>query len=332
MTNVLVVDGNSLAHRAYHAAGEHERDGAFVTAGLVRMLATTWPEGPFGAVIVAFDDTQFNQRKLDWPEYKSNRDDKDELLLDQLDVLPEHLEQCGFHVTTAEGAEADDLVAAAADDATAVGWHCTVLSSDRDLLALVSETVTMLRPRGSMARLKAYDPVAVLAEFGVRPEQYTDFAALRGDPSDGLDGVTGIGPKTAARLLRDYGDVPGIYAALTNLPPKLEAALRADRERVERNLLLMAPLPRLAVDVAAAVADGVDLDRVTAALEDLGEPATAGIFRHAVTRPALPPMPPPPDTALPDERDLPATQIPDAVIERRERVTVPDAAEQQPLF
>jgi 5'-3' exonuclease len=311
--NLLAVDGNSLAHRAFHALRHDEPDGPFVTRGVVRMLASAWIEGPFDAVVVAFDSPD-NRRKALYPEYKAHRPDKDPELYRQLDTLREHLAACGFAVVEEPGSEADDLLAAAADACASRGWRCAVLSSDRDLLALVSETTTLLRPRQSMSDLRRYDPREVEAEYGVRPDQYTDLAALRGDPSDGLKGAKGVGPKIAGRLLRDYGDVPGIYANLTNCPPRVEAALRASRPDVERNLLLMAPLPNLSVDVEAVTAAGVDTGRVDRVLVALGMGAEAGRFRYAVERPPLPPLPPPPDDGPDDVMQEPVPAGPAAPI------------------
>ena len=265
--HVLAVDGNSLAHRAYHAIlGSDDAVGSFVTGGVVAMLGTAWSYGPFDRVVVAFDAPN-NRRKADFPEYKAHRVE-DPVLTGHLTDLQDHLAECGLHVVSEEGAEADDLIAATAEACTARGWQCTIFSSDRDLTALVSDSVTLLRPRGTMADLRVEDPDAVDREYGVRPDQYSDLAALRGDPSDGLTGVLGIGPKTAARLLRDHGDLAGIYANLCLLPPKVEAALRAGREVVERNRLLMTPLPHVTVDVDAA--PPVDVDRLDGVLTGLG--------------------------------------------------------------
>lgn len=316
MTHVLAVDGNSLAHRAFHALRrDPDRPGDFVLAGIVAMLATAWSHGPFDAVVIGFDHHD-NRRKAAHPDYKAHRDEKDPELVTQLAGLVDGLAACGFEVVRLPGAEADDVMAATADACTDRGWRCSVLSSDRDLLALVSDEVTLLRPRGTMSDLGVYTPDEVVAEYGVRPEQYTDLAALRGDPSDGLDGVNGIGPKTAARLLRDYGDVPGIYANLGNLQPRTEAQLRAGRDNVERNLWLMAPIPHLAVDIDRAVDRGVDPDGVTGALAGRDLSRTAARFRLALERPALPPMPPPPtepDAVAPPTVLRPARTTPPAV-------------------
>jgi 5'-3' exonuclease len=303
---LLAVDGNSLGHRGFHgvrAEAERERwTTPFVTGAVVSMMASAWVEGPYDAVVIAFDHP-VNQRKLDHPEYKANRADTHPDLPGHLQALRGHLAACGLHVAEVEGAEADDLLAAAVDACGLEGWRCDVLSSDRDLTALVGPTTRLLRPRATFADLKVEDEAAVRAAYGVDPHQYTDLAALRGDPSDGLAGVSGIGPKTAARLLRDHGSVPALYAALCDLPPRVEAALRACRERVERNLLLMAPLPHLTVDVTAALHQGIDVDRARAALEDLGLFAAARRFVRAVTSPPQPPAPPPPEE--PDDLSVP---------------------------
>jgi 5'-3' exonuclease len=296
---VLAVDGNSLGHRAYHARSAEQLDGPHVTGTVVRMLASAWVDGPYDAVVVAFDSPE-NRRKDLYEGYKANRPPTPPELTEQLRRLRTNLADAGLAVVTAEGAEADDLLASAADACEVRGWPCDLLSSDRDLTALVGPTTRLLRPRATMADLVVEDVTRVRATYGIEPHQYTDLAALRGDPSDGLEGVVGIGPKIAARLLRDHGSVPGLYEVLHDLPPKVEAALRAGRERVERNLLLMAPLPNLPVDVDAAVRAGVDLDRLERTLAPLGLGAAARRLVMAVEAPPAPPAPPPPSVA-PDE-------------------------------
>lgn len=292
MPTVLAVDGNSLGHRAFHAKQQDDPQGPFVTATVLGMLATVWRHGPYDTVVVGFDHPD-NRRKLEYPEYKAQRPPSHPDLAGHLGRLREHLERCGFAVAEEPGVEADDLLAAAADAATRAGWRCDLLSSDRDLTAVVGPTVRLLRPRGSMVDLLVEDVDAVRRTYGIDPDQYVDLAALRGDPSDGLRGAVGIGPKTAARLLRDHGSVLGIYDALSDLHPKLEASLRASRADVERNLVLMAPLPHVTVDLGGAPA--VDVDRLTAACTDLGIPWAGARLRNAITSPP-PPLPPPPSS------------------------------------
>jgi 5'-3' exonuclease len=327
---VLAVDGNSLGHRGFHGVrDEAEREGwttPFVSGAVVSMLASAWIEGPYDTVVVGFDHPE-NRRKAAYPEYKANRAATHPDLPGHLRDLRRHLTDCGLHVVEVVGAEADDLLAATVDACALRGWRCDVLSSDRDLLALVGPTTRLLRPRATFSDLKVYDEAAVRAEYGVDPGQYTDFAALRGDPSDGLEGAHGIGPKIAARLLRDHGSVPRIYGALCDLPPKVEAALRSSRDKVERNLLLMAPIPHLPVDVEVALANGIDPDRVRATCEALGLDAAGRRFVRAVTAPPPPPAPP-----LPDEPDVGLLPQLEAMLTPSPVRAAPVAGEQVALF
>lgn len=300
--HVLAVDGNSLGHRAWHALKTAAWDGPWVTHGFVRMLASAWMHGPFDAVAVAFDAPN-SLRKQRCAEYKANRDDHDPRLHAQLDLLADLLADCGFATFAEDGYEADDLLAAVAAACTEAGTACTLLSSDRDLIALVDETVTLLRPRRSMSDLLIYDPAAVRDEYGVEPHQYLHLAALRGDPSDGLDGVKGIGAKTAARLLASWGTIEALYADIRHLPPRLVRRLKAGRDNVVRNLDLMAPLGDHDVDVAGVLAAGVDPDRVGRVLRGAGLQAAAASFRAALERPPLPPAPPPPEVDTTDYRE-----------------------------
>ncbi len=307
MTRLLAVDGNSLGHRAWHSSRDAIDEGdprPLTTGAVVSMLATAWRYGPYDGVVVGFDHP-VNRRKQDYPEYKSTRPPTPEPLRDALRRLRTDLDACGFAVMEHEGAEADDVLAAVVDACEHRAWTCDVLSSDRDLTALVSDTTRLLRPRARFADLEVEDIPTVEQRYGIAPHHYTEFAALRGDPSDGLAGASGIGPKTAARLLQDHGSISGIYAALHDLPPKVETALRAGRDAVERNLLLMAPLPSVPVDVEQV--PPVDPDRVEATLDPLELSGAARRFRRSVLEPP-PPMPEPPAAPPPDldERHLQA--------------------------
>lgn len=326
MGTLLAVDGNSLAHRAFHARARDDLQGPHVTATFVHMLATAWVHGPYDAVFVAFDGDANRRKEVD-PDYKAHRPPSPDGLHEQLARLEQLLHECGVAVGREHGAEADDLLAAAVDAARARDWSCDLLSSDRDLTALVDECVRLLRPRAAMSDLVVDDLAGVRRAYGIEPWQYTDLAALRGDPSDGLDGVRGIGPKTAARLLRDHGSVPGIYAVLHELHPKVEAALRAGRQRVERNLLLMAPLPRVPLDEEAVFAAAVDPDRAASVLEPLGLGSAARRLARACAAPPRPPMP-----TEPEELQEPVALGPASAPASRELVTVPDVGEQEALF
>lgn len=296
---VLAVDGGSLGHRAWHAMGPDGGDAPFVTDGVLRMLASAWIHGPFAAVVLALDSDS-SVRRNRFPGYKAHRPPPDPDLPRQLRRLGEIARSAGFTVLEAEGYEADDLLAAVAAAAPAAGARCALLSSDRDLLAHVGRGVVALRPRTSMSDLKVYGPADVEEEFGVPPDRYTELAALRGDPSDGLDGVPGVGVRTAARLLASFGSLEALYTGLHHLDPPLRRALLRARPEVDRNLALMRPLGDHRVDVAAVVARGLDVQRAASALRAAGLEHAATEFRLATQRPPPQPRPPPPVTDTTD--------------------------------
>jgi DNA polymerase I len=315
LRQLLAVDGSSLAHRAWHSTRgdeDGERDGA-VTAAFASMLATTWDHGPYAAIMIAFDHP-VNHRRRDFPEYKAQRSATPDGLRTALDRTHGHLASAGLAVRQEEGVEADDLLAAASDAARARTWACDLLSSDRDMLSLVGGTVRLLRPRQRFTDLAIEDEDAVRATYGVDPWHYVDLAALRGDVSDGLTGAPGIGPTRAARLVRDHGSIAEIYRALPDLPPALARSLRQGREDVERNVLLMSPVPHLDVDLDDVAARGAPLAALADLVDDLGFPGAARRVRRVLDvtgtgpshvrsaagtpvgmRPTMPPMPPPPD-------------------------------------
>jgi DNA polymerase I len=302
---LLAVDGSSLAHRAWHSTRgdtDADREGS-VTAAFASMLATTWRYGPYATVLIAFDHP-VNHRRRDFPEYKAQRVSTPDGLRVALDHVLGHLTRAGLAVRRQEGIEADDLLAAASDAARTRDWSCDLLSSDRDLLALVGGPVRLLRPRQRFTDLAIEDEDAIRSTYGVDPWRYVDLAALRGDPSDGLKGAPGIGPTRAARLVRDHGGIADIYRALPDLPPSLAESLREGREDVERNLLLMSPTPHLDVDLDEAAERGAPLEALADVLDGLGFTAAARRLRRVGAEsppdgsgPPTPPMPPPPTDA-----------------------------------
>jgi len=204
---LLAVDGDSLAHRAYHALPKSIRLNAIV--GFANMLVRLWTSERPDAVLVAWDTlTVPTYRHEAFEAYQSGRV-FDESLLEQLDVLPELVRACGFAAAKGEGYEADDFLAAAAGT-----WPGDVLvaTSDRDAFQLASERVTILQPTRGVSELARIGPAEVRERYGVEPEQVPDLIALRGDPSDKLPGARGVGPKKAAEILRRYGTLEAALA------------------------------------------------------------------------------------------------------------------------
>jgi DNA polymerase-1 len=181
--------------------------------GFANMLLRLWDNEQPRAVFVGFDtlDTP-TYRHQAFPAYQSGREFPDDLL-EQLDRLPELVTALGFAFAKAPGYEADDFLGAVVAAEEKQGRHVLVATSDRDLFQLASERTTILQPTRGVSELARIGPAEVRERYGVEPEQVPDFIALRGDPSDRLPGAKGVGPKTAAGLLRQYGSLEGALEA-----------------------------------------------------------------------------------------------------------------------
>jgi DNA polymerase-1 len=208
---LLVVDGDSLAHRAYHALPKSFRraEGRPGNAllGFSNFMLRLWESEQPRAALVGWDslDTPTYRHEL-FAGYQAGRVfDAD--LLEQLDLLPELVRAFGFAAAKAPGYEADDFLAAAVHDEEKRGGQALVVTSDRDSFQLASEQTTILQPTRGVSELARIGPAEVRERYGVAPEQVPDFIALRGDPSDGMPGARGVGPKTAASLLAQYGSL-----------------------------------------------------------------------------------------------------------------------------
>jgi DNA polymerase I len=206
---LLVVDGDSLAHRAYHALPKTFRraEGRPGNAllGFSNFIVRLWQAEEPRAVVVGWDslDTPTYRHEL-FEGYQAGRQFDDDLL-EQLDLLPELVRAFGFSAAKAPGYEADDFLAAAVRKEEARGGTALVVTSDRDSFQLASEQTTILQPTRGVSELARVGPAEVRERYGVAPEQVPDFIALRGDPSDRMPGARGVGPKTAANLLAQYG-------------------------------------------------------------------------------------------------------------------------------
>jgi DNA polymerase-1 len=241
---LLVIDGDSFAHRSYHALPKSIRrrgdKGGGAILGFANFLLRLYENEKPRAVLVAWDTLDApTYRNEAFETYQSGREFDDELV-EQLEVLPEFVTACGFAVAKAAGYEADDFLAAAVASEERRKGIAIVASGDRDAFQLASRSTTILQPlrAGEMARI---GPAEVRERYGVDPKQVPDFIALRGDPSDKLPGAKGIGPKTAASLLDKYGTLEKLLA-----DGRLTA--QADQLRLYRSIATMnasAPIPAL---------------------------------------------------------------------------------------
>jgi len=240
--SLLAVDGDSLAHRAYHGLPKSIRGAggrpANALVGFAGFLMRLWDAEQPAAVLVGWDSLEApTYRHEALPGYQSGREFEDSIV-EQLGVLPGLVESFGFTSAKAAGYEADDFLAAAA-----AGWDGPVLvaTSDRDAFQLVDDRVTVLQPVKGVSELARIGPAEVRERYGVDPAQVPDFIALRGDSSDRIPGAPGVGPKTAASLLAEYGTLDALLAA-----GRFSAV--ADDLRLYRRVAQMdasAPLPKL---------------------------------------------------------------------------------------
>ena len=245
MKPLLVIDGDSLSHRAYHALPKSMRRAegkpSNALVGFSNFLMRLWQaEGP-RATLVGWD-TLFvpTYRNELFAGYQGGRVFDDELV-EQLDLLPELVRSFGFAAAKGAGYEADDFLAAAVAYEEKRGGHAVVVTSDRDAFQLASERTTILQPTRGVSELARVGPAEVRERYGVEPGQVPDFIALRGDPSDKLPGARGVGPKTAANLLAQYGTLEAMLE-----DGRFDA--QAEELRIYRRMATLdasAPLPPL---------------------------------------------------------------------------------------
>ena len=274
MKPLLIVDGDSFAHRYYHALPKSiRRNGGGagnLLDGVGGLLVRLWEEERPRAALVAWDTlTVPTYRHEALAAYQSGRV-FDAALLEQLDLAPELVESMGFAAAKADGYEADDFLAAGVAFEEGRGGTALVASGDRDTFQLASERTTILQPQTGGGPLTRIGPAEVRERYGVDPVQVPDFIALRGDPSDKIPGARGVGAKTAATLLAQYGSLEAALA-------EGRFASEADALRLYRHVATMdaeAPLPPLEDQEptwgrAAALANEWGLGRLAGRLETL---------------------------------------------------------------
>ena len=245
MRPLLVIDGDSLAHRAYHALPKSMRRAegkpSNALVGFSNFLLRLWQ-----AEVAACGGRRLGHAgSADVPPRALRRlpggREFDAELLEQLDLLPEVVRSFGFAAAKGAGYEADDFLAAAVRDEESRGGSALVVTSDRDSFQLASDSTTILQPTRGVSELARIGPADVRERYGVDPAQVPDFIALRGDPSDKIPGARGVGPKTAATLLGEYGTLEAMLEA-----GRFEA--QAEELRLFRRMATLdasAPLPPL---------------------------------------------------------------------------------------
>lgn len=247
MSRLLLLDGHSLAYRAFFAlpaenfstsTGQHT-NGVY---GFVAMLINVLRDEDPTHVAVAFDVSRATFRSEEYAEYKAGRSATPDAFSGQVPLLKEVLDALNITRVELEGFEADDIIATLATQGREAGMEVLICSGDRDTLQLVDEHTTVLYPRKGVSDLVRMTPAAVADKYGVGPERYSDLAALVGEASDNLPGVPGVGPKTAAKWINAHGDLQGIVASVDQITGKAGQSLRDHLDQVLRNRRLNALL------------------------------------------------------------------------------------------
>lgn len=256
--SILLLDGHSLAYRAFFAlpdtlrtqTGDLTNAVYGFTSMLIKMLAERRPD----AITVAFDKGRDVARTEAYPEYKANRSSPPDEFRPQVDLIKQVLASMQIPVVEVAGVEADDVLATIADRAIAKGFHAYIVTGDRDSMQLASDDLTILYTLRGISEMAEMTPDAVEDRYGVPPSSYVAYAALRGDNSDNLPGVPGVGEKTAAKLITQFGDLDGIYANIDEIGGKKVPAMLVEHEgQVRTNFRIMQL--RHDVDVDAELED-----------------------------------------------------------------------------
>src|SRR5437764_10468836 len=236
----MLLDGNSLAYRAFYAlpAENFKTQGGLTTNavyGFTAMLINLLRDEQPTHIAAAFDVSRQTFRVDKYPEYKAGRSSTPDEFRGQIDITKEVLVALGITVLAEPGYEADDLIATLATQAEDAGYRVLVVTGDRDALQLVSDDVTVLYPRKGVSELTRFTPEAVVEKYGLTPQQYPDFAALRGDPSDNLPGIPGVGEKTATKWINQFGSFAELVERAEEVKGKAGQNFRDHLEAVKLN-------------------------------------------------------------------------------------------------
>ncbi|MDH2390003.1 DNA polymerase I [Streptomyces sp. HNM0663] len=274
---LLLMDGHSLAYRAFFALPAEN----FTTAsgqttnaiyGFASMLANTLRDEAPTHFAVAFDVSRKTWRSQDFPEYKANRSSTPDEFKGQVELIGELLDTMNAVRFAVDGFEADDVIATLATQAEAAGFEVLIVTGDRDSFQLVSDHVTVLYPTKGVSELTRFTPEKVEEKYGLTPSQYPDFAALRGDPSDNLPGIPGVGEKTATKWINQFGSFAELVERADEVKGKVGQALRDHLEAVKLNrhlteLVRDVELPKAVADLERAPYDRTALKGFLEVLE-----------------------------------------------------------------
>ncbi|PSM42142.1 DNA polymerase I [Streptomyces dioscori] len=274
---LMLMDGHSLAYRAFFALPAEN----FTTAtgqptnaiyGFASMLANTLRDESPTHFAVAFDVSRKTWRSEEFTEYKANRSKTPDEFKGQVELIGEVLDAMNAERFAVDGFEADDIIATLATQAEAEGFDVLIVTGDRDSFQLVSEHTTVLYPTKGVSELTRFTPEKVFEKYGLTPAQYPDFAALRGDPSDNLPGIPGVGEKTAAKWINQFGSFAELVERAEEVKGKAGQNFRDHLESVKLNRRLTemvrdVELPKAVPDLERAPYDRTALAMVLDTLE-----------------------------------------------------------------
>jgi DNA polymerase-1 len=273
---LLLVDGHSLAYRAFYALpvenfGTSDGQPTNAIYGFASMLVNLIRDEKPTHIAAAFDVSRKTFRSERFPDYKANRSATPDEFRSQMSYLFELVHAMGIRHFAIEGFEADDIIATFAKRAEAAEFETVICTGDRDSFQLVNDVTTVLYPKMGVANLARMTPEAVEEKYGLTPTQYPDFAALRGDPSDNLPSVPGVGEKTATKWIQQYGNLDNLLDHAAEISGKVGDSLRAHVESVRLNQELTKLQSQMEID--ATIADlqweGIELGAVNAFLDKL---------------------------------------------------------------
>ncbi|MFI6433814.1 DNA polymerase I [Streptomyces sp. NPDC050759] len=274
---LMLMDGHSLAYRAFFALPAEN----FTTAtgqptnaiyGFASMLANTLRDEAPTHFAVAFDVSRKTWRSEEFTEYKANRSKTPDEFKGQVELIGELLDAMHVSRFAIDGFEADDVIATLATQAEAEGFDVLIVTGDRDSFQLVSERTTVLYPTKGVSELTRFTPEKVFEKYGLTPAQYPDFAALRGDPSDNLPGIPGVGEKTAAKWINQFGSFAELVERVEEVKGKAGQNLRDHLEAVKLNrrlteMVRTVELPKAVTDLERAPYDRKTLAMILDTLE-----------------------------------------------------------------
>jgi DNA polymerase-1 len=273
---LLLLDGHSLAYRAFYALREVDMStttGQPTNAvfGFTSMLINLMRDEQPTHVGVAFDVSRATFRRDEYPEYKAGRSAMPDDFRGQVELIRKVLDALHIRSMAVENYEADDVIATLTKQAEAQDMRVLICTGDRDALQLVDDQVTVLYPKRGVSEMTRFTPEEVEAKYGLSPAQYPDFAALRGDPSDNLPSIPGVGEKTAAKWVREYGSLAALAERVDTVKGKAGDALRDHLASVLRNRKLTELVTDVTLEVSVdeLMREGWDREQVHRLFDDL---------------------------------------------------------------